>query len=222
LFQGLAAGVQAVTATVFIVDDDDSVRRSLSRLLRAEGFGTEDFESASAYLERDEYDGVGCILLDINMPEMSGMELQARLADLGHALPVVFLTGHGDVTNSVVAMKRGALDFLTKPVDEADLLRAVRQALEHHGHVREVANQRSSILDQINSLTPREQQVMGHLITGAFNKVIADRLQIAVKTVKVHRAHIMEKMGVRSAAELLHLCHLGGIEPDSDITSPAD
>jgi FixJ family two-component response regulator len=207
-----------VTATVFIIDDDASVRTSLSRLLRSEGIATESFESAPAYLDRDVHEGVGCILLDINMPEMSGIELQSRLVERGYALPIVFLTGHGDVAISVMAMKRGALDFLTKPVDREDLVRAVRQALVHHDRVREAAAMRNSVLRQIDSLTPREQDVMQQLITGALNKVIADRLGISVKTVKVHRAHIMEKMGVRSAAELLHLCHLAGIEPGAGST----
>jgi FixJ family two-component response regulator len=205
-----------MTGTVFIIDDDASVRRSLSRLMRSEGLATERFPNASAYLEREAYGGVGCILLDINMPEMSGMELQARLADQGQSLPIVFLTGHGDVAVSVMAMKRGALDFLTKPVDEAELLRAVRNALEHHRRVRDETETRETILARIDSLTVREREVMQQLITGALNKVVADRLRIAIKTVKVHRAHVMEKMGVRSVAELLHLCHLAGIEPDSD------
>ena len=207
-----------MTDIVFIVDDDASVRQSMSRLLRAEGLQTENFESAGAYLARDPHAGVGCILLDINMPGISGIELQARLVERGHDMPIVFLTGHGDVRSSVLAMKRGALDFLTKPADEADLLRAVRQALEHHRHVREVTRTRDVILGRIDSLTPRELEVMQQLITGALNKVIADRLDIAIKTVKVHRAHVMEKMGVRSVAELLHLCHLAGIEPDGDFT----
>jgi len=211
-----------VKATVFIVDDDASVRKSMARLLRSEGIETESFESAPAYLEREDYDGVGCVLLDINMPEMSGVELQARLADRGRALPIVFLTGHGDVAISVMAMKRGALDFLVKPADEADLIRAVRRALAHHERLRDTAMARDSILGQVASLTPREQEVMRQLITGALNKVIADRLQIAIKTVKVHRARVMEKMGVRSAAELLHLCHQVGIEPDSDLPAPPD
>lgn len=204
-----------MTETVFIVDDDASVRKSLSRLLRAENLQTESFNSARAYLARKSYDGTGCILLDINMPGISGIELQARLVGRGDDMPIVFLTGHGNVRNSVLAMKRGALDFLTKPADEADLLRAVRRALDHHRHVRQVTRTRAVILERIGSLTPREYQIMQQLITGALNKVIADRLQIAVKTVKVHRAHVMEKMGVRSVAELLHLCHLADIDPDN-------
>lgn len=202
--------------TVFIVDDDASMRKSMSRLLRSEGFQTETFSSAQEYLSRSSYDDVGCILLDINMPEVSGIELQSQLVQQGHDLPVIFLTGHGGVSDSVVAMKRGALDFLTKPVDKADLLRAIRDAMDHHQKVREINKTRKAILDRIETLTPREREVMQELITGALNKIIADRLQIAIKTVKVHRSNIMNKMGVRSIAELLHLCHLAGIDPDTD------
>lgn len=208
-----------MNTTVFIVDDDASVRKSLSRLLRSEGIQAESFDSAAAYLSWDLHDGVGCILLDINMPGMSGIELQAQLVSQGHHLPILFLTGHGDISTSVLAMKRGALDFLTKPVDESDLLRAVRHALEHHRRVRELVTTRTAILEQIDSLTLREREVMQQLITGALNKTVADRLGIAVKTVKVHRAHVMEKMGVRSVAELLHLCHLAGIEPGTHFPS---
>ena len=205
-------------STVFIIDDDVSVRTSLARLLRSEGIPTESFDSAQAFLSRDPYSDTGCILLDINMPEISGIELQAQLADRGNKLPIIFLTGHGDVSNSVLAMKRGALDFLTKPADETVLLRAVRRALDHHRQVMEVMGTRETILARIDSLTPRESEVMQQLITGTLNKTVADRLNIAVKTVKVHRANIMDKMGVRSVAELLHLCHLAGIEPDVDVT----
>jgi len=205
--------------TVFVIDDDDSVRKSLSRLLRSEGLESESHKSAASYLAREAHDGTACILLDINMPGMSGIELQARLAEQGHDVPIIFLTGHGNVSTSVTAMKRGALDFLIKPVDEADLLRAVRHALDHHRHVREVSNKRDAILARMDSLTPREREVMQQLITGALNKLIADELRIAIKTVKVHRAHVMKKMGVRSVAELLHLCYLAGIEPGDEFTS---
>lgn len=203
--------------TVFVIDDDPSVLRSLSRLLSAEGIHSECFGSAAAYLAREAYDGVGCILLDINMPGTSGIELQAEFLEHGHDLPIVFLTGHGNVSNSVMAMKRGAFDFLTKPADEVYLLRSVRRALNHHREAREVKETRNAILNRIESLTSREREVMECLITGAPNKRVAGKLQISVKTVKVHRAHVMEKMGIRSAAELLHLCHLAGIEPDVEI-----
>jgi FixJ family two-component response regulator len=201
------------SSTVFIVDDDKSVRRSLSRLLRAEGFTTESFECASAYLARDRYDGNGCMLLDVNMPDMSGMQLQKQLNALGNNLPVIFLTGHGDIAMSVQAMKLGALDFLTKPVDESDLIKVVRQALEHHQSLKQDRAIEASVTSRLATMTPRESEVLAELITGAPNKIVADRLGIAVKTVKVHRAQVFLKMGVRSVAELVHICHLVGIEP---------
>jgi len=208
--------MHTVTETVFIIDDDHSVRSSLSRLLRSEGIRNECFESAQAYEDRELHNGVGCILLDINMPGISGIELQARLLERGHDLPVVFLTGHGDVPSSVTALKRGALDYLTKPVDEADLLRAVRHALEFHRLVLAKTRVRDAIQARIDALTPREREVMLLLITGMPNKLVADRLQIAIKTAKVHRAHVMQKMAVRSVAELVHACHLAGIEPGAE------
>jgi FixJ family two-component response regulator len=196
--------------TVFIIDDDDSVRQSLERLLRAEGIRSESFDSARRYLARDPYDGIGCLLLDVAMPGTSGIELQVQLAAQQRDLPIIFLTGHGDIPMSVQAMKRGAFDFLTKPVDESDLLRVVRQALAHHQGLRERVSRHSSAGAQFDALTARERDVMQELITGAPNKVVAERLQIAVKTVKVHRANLMKKLGIRSVAELVHLWHLTG------------
>lgn len=204
-------------ATVFIIDDDDALRKSLCRLLRAEDIPNEDFSSAQDYLDRRTYDGVGCILLDINMPGIGGIELQKRLAMRGNDLPVIFLTGYGSIPMSVEAMKRGALDFLTKPVDEADLLPAIKRAIDHHRAIRETASIQDAIETRISTLTPRENEVMCELITGAPNKIVADRLQIAVKTVKVHRANLFQKMAVRSVAELVHLCHLVGTEPNCNI-----
>ncbi len=204
--------------TVFIIDDDPAMRSSLSRLLRANDISTEQFSSAQDYLERNSYDGIGCILLDVNMPGISGIELQARLVGSGHDLPIIFLTGYGNISMSVEAMKRGAIDFLTKPVDEADLLPAVTQALEHHHSLREKSSIREEIEARLSSLTEREKQVMHELITGAPNKIVADHLNIAVKTTKVHRANLLQKMGVRSIAELVHLCHIVGTEPESNDT----
>jgi FixJ family two-component response regulator len=140
------------------------------------------------------------------------MELQRRLTERGDSLPIVFLTGHGDIAMSVQAMKRGALDFLTKPVDQADLLRAVRRAIEHHRRTLDEASVREAIEVRLADLTPREHEVMCELLTGAANKTVADRLGISVKTVKVHRSHVMEKMQVRSVAELVHLYHLAGVD----------
>jgi FixJ family two-component response regulator len=208
-----------VLETVFIVDDDDAVRKSLSRLLRVEDIATQEFASGDAFLSRQHYDGVACVLLDINMPRVSGMEVQARLVERQSDWPIVFLTGHGDVPMSVRAMKRGAVDFLLKPVDEANLLRAVRQALDHHRGVRSAMEARALITARLDTLTPRELQVTRLLITGAANKVVGCKLQIATKTVKVHRGNVMKKMGVRSVAELLRLCSLVGVEPDTEISA---
>lgn len=202
--------------TVFIIDDDRAMRTSLARLLRAEIIRTEEFSSAREYLEREKYDGVGCILLDVNMPGISGVQLQAQLVASGRDLPIIFLTGYGNISMSVQAMKRGALDFLTKPVDEADLLPAVKQALDHHRVLKEETGIKKSIESRLASLTIREKEVMLELITGAPNKIVADHLNIAIKTVKVHRANLLQKMGVRSIAELLHLCHLVGMDPGSN------
>ena len=199
-----------VEALVFIVDDDASVRRSLERLLTASGFHVESFESAEHYLDRDPVDGLGCLLLDINMPGVSGIELQQRLQVRGDTVPIVFLTGHGDIPTSVHAMKEGAQDFLTKPVDVEDLVPVIEGALARHREILVDERERARIVTRLDRLTPREREVLGELITGAPNKIIADRLGIALKTVKVHRAHVMEKMAVRSVAELVHLCHLAG------------
>jgi FixJ family two-component response regulator len=201
-------------ATVFIIDDDDSVRRSLGRLLRAEDLHAETFSSAADYLARERFDGIGCLVLDVNMPGMSGIELQMRLYERGDRLPVVFLTGHGDIPMSVQAMKRGAMDFLTKPVDAEDLLTSIRHAIDHHRRFHQQSCLRASVEQRIALLTPREHEILRELLTGAPNKIIADRLGIALKTVKVHRAHVMEKMRVRSIAELVHLCHLVSDNPD--------
>lgn len=213
MFSDVATQRRLKMVTVFIIDDDDATRKSLGRLLRAEDIQAESFSSARDYLARPHYDGIGCILLDVNMPELSGIELQAQLVDLGEEIPIIFLTGYGNIPLSVEAMKRGALDFLTKPVDEADLLPAIQHALDHHRALREAASIRESVKNRLATLTLREMEVMLELIIGAPNKIVADRLQIAVKTVKVHRAHVLQKMQVRSIAELLHLCHLVGIEP---------
>jgi FixJ family two-component response regulator len=194
--------------TVFVVDDDASVRRSLTRLLTASGFHVESFESAKHYLAREPVDGPGCLLLDINMPGVSGIELQQRLQERGDTMPIVFLTGHGDIPTSVHAMKEGAHHFLTKPVDVEDLVPVIEDALLRHHEILAGEGERALIVARLDTLTPREREVLEELITGAPNKIVADRLGIAVKTVKVHRAHVMEKMGVRSVAELVQLCHI--------------
>jgi len=192
--------------TVFIVDDDPSVPKALARLIGAAGYQVEIFASAAAYLRRAPFSGVGCILLDLRMPEMDGFQLQLALAHNAAALPIIFLTGHGDIPSSVQAIKRGAVDFLTKPVDERDLLQAIDNAM----HIRSQMIGRQT---RFNELTPREVDVMRCVIAGMLNKQIAGTLGIAEKTVKVHRGRMMAKVGVPSVAELARLCQEAGIAP---------
>jgi FixJ family two-component response regulator len=199
--------------SICIIDDDASVRRSLQRLLLASGYRVETFADAQSYLDRRAGEQCGCIILDVRMPGVDGLELQARLADLEQVAPIVFLTGHGDIPMSVKAVKRGAVDFLTKPVDETVLLAAVDNAVAvfrlRFAEYRNI----EAIRERIATLTPRELQVMRCMITGAPNKKIAETLGIAEKTVKVHRARVMSKLDVASIAELLQICQQAGVEP---------
>ncbi len=201
------------TGVVYVVDDDPAVRKGLDRLLRSAGLAVEAFASAAEFLARDGQDGVGCVVLDVRMPGISGMDLQADLVAQGVDLPVIFLTGHGDIPMSVEAMKTGALDFLTKPVDAEVLLNAVRQALDRHRAARTGRLETQAMRTRMESLTPRELEVLRCIITGALNKQIAAHLGIAEKTVKIHRARVMEKTGAASVAELVQTCQRAGIEP---------
>lgn len=193
-------------STVFVVDDDASVRKALERLLHAAGYAVETFASSAEYLQRAPFGGLGCLVLDVRMPDMDGLQLQEALARDAGSLPIVFLTGHGDIPTSVKAMRRGAVDFLTKPVDERDLFRAIELALAHR---RDIVARRA----RFASLTPRECEVLAGVIAGRLNKEIAARLGIAEKTVKVHRGRVMAKAGVLSVAELTRLCQEVGIQP---------
>lgn len=202
-------------ATVFVIDDDASVRRGLERLFRSAGIHAQTLPSAREFLARGPHEGPGCIVLDLKMPGVSGLELQEALADAGCDLPIVFLTGHGDVPASVQALKRGAADFLTKPVDEAILLEAVNEAIERHRHVHDERLAAEAIRARVATLSARELQVMRGVIAGLLNKQIAARLDIAEKTVKVHRARVMQKMQAASVPELVRLCATVEIEPES-------
>ena len=190
-------------ARIFIIDDDSSLRTSLVRLLGSAGFDTEVFASAEDYLARERYHGIACIILDVRMPGRSGLQLQDALSELGSDLPILFLTGHGDIPLSVSAIKGGAVNFLTKPVGEAVLLSAVRQALALHKKARA----------HLSTLTSREHEVMCYILSGARNRQIATHLGITEKTVKAHRAKIMTKMAVASAVELGRVCALLNITP---------
>ena len=197
--------------TVFLVDDDPSVLRGLRRLLTAAGSEVVAFESPREFLERHDPLAPGCLVLDLAMPGVNGMQLQQQLAASGSTLPIVFLTGHGDVPTSVQAMKRGAADFLMKPVDEKDLLAAIGSAFEKGRAMRAARAETAEIERRIATLTPREREVLEHVVSGMRNKQVAGELGTVEKTVKVHRARVMEKMGARSLAELVRLAERGGI-----------
>ena len=198
---------------VHIVDDDASFRKSLLRLLKAHGFAAQAYDSAPEFLKSGLAARTGCIVLDVRMPGLSGLDLQAELAKAECAMPVIFLTGHGDIPMSVQAMKKGAVDFLTKPVDEDSLLSAIHNALARNEKQLRERDGVEAVRARIRTLTERELEVMKHVIAGELNKQIGDRLGVVEKTIKVHRARVMEKMGVPSVAELVRLCSLAGVEP---------
>lgn len=196
---------------VFIVDDDVGVQRSLSRLVRAVGWTAEAFSSAREFMESLHSFEAACVLIDIQMPDLTGFELHAWMAERAISLPVVFLTGHGDVPTSVQAMKRGAVDFLLKPVDDQVLLETIRHAFTLHAAEKSREDEQQEIKERYSRLTAREREVMEQVALGRLNKQIAADLGISLKTVKVHRARVMEKMEVRSVAALVHLCETAGI-----------
>jgi FixJ family two-component response regulator len=197
--------IKTAQAHIHVVDDDASVRSALARLLRAADYAVSTFESAESFLEQHDPDAHGCIILDVAMPGSNGLALQQVLPVRGNHMPIVFLTGHADVPMCAEAMKRGAIDFLTKPVDECALLAAVARALERDAASRQTRAQRESTETQLATLTPREREVLTHVIAGRLNKQIAFDLGTAEKTIKVHRSRGMEKMHVRSVAELVRM-----------------
>jgi FixJ family two-component response regulator len=200
-------------STVFIVDDDASVLKSLSRLVRSAKLSSVAYSSPREFLDRYDPQTPGCLVLDVAMPGLDGLQLQQALTAKGSEIPIIFLTGHGDIPMSVRAMKHGAIDFLTKPVNADDLLKAIRVAMERDQASRQTRAELDDIRQRESTLTPRELEVMQCMVSGASNKRIARFLSIAEKTVKVHRARVMEKMAVRSMAELVRLCSAAGIAP---------
>lgn len=200
---------------VFLVDDDPSILKAFSRLLCSEGFSVEAFSSAGEFLERGCCNGPGCLVLDVNLPDMAGLDLQEEMNKKGITLPIIFITGYGDIPMTVRAMKGGAVNFLTKPVDAGDLLEAIGGALEKQA---EQWNELSAIEDlrlRINSLTSRQDQIFRRIIGGMLNKQIAHELGISEKTVKFHRGEAMRKLGVESVAQLARLAEQAGIKPVS-------
>lgn len=197
---------------VFLVDDDDAYRRSLRFLLESSGYPVRDFGSAEAFLEEYRAEMPGCLLLDLRMPGLSGIELQERLRHEGVELPIIFITGHGDVPVSVQAMKAGALDFLEKPFDDAQLVERIREALELDARRRAERRERSRIAERLGRLTRRETEVLALLVQGFSNKEIAERLEVSHRTVEVHRARIMHKMEAGSLAELVQAAVRYGLD----------
>ncbi len=194
--------------TVFLIDDDAAVRRSLTLSLQKRGLNVEAFATAEAFLQSCDCDRPGCLVLDIQMPGMTGMELQQALAQQGCAIPIIFITGHGDVPMSVRAMKHGAVDFLEKPVRHRVLLKSIEQALAADRRTRSRRAETEDARTRYDELTPREREVMGLLVSGSAdltNKQIARRLGISHRTVDQHRARIMEKMHAKSHAHLVAL-----------------
>jgi len=204
--------------TVFLVDDDASVRKSLSRLLRSAGLHVEAFASADEFLNREPFHGNGCIVLDIKMPGFSGTELFDELCKADYSMPVVFVSGHGDIPMSVQVMKQGAVDYLTKPVGDEQLLNAVKVALARDEIEREQHINAICIRQRLKTLSPREYEVLTHVITGMMNKEIAYTLGISEKTIKVHRGRVMNKLGVSSVADLVRLTEEAGVCPAGTTT----
>ena len=196
---------------VFVIDDDPSMRESLKNLIRSVGLRAEAFGSADEFLGSKRLHGPGCLVLDVRMPGMSGLDLQKRMVEAGTDIPIIFLTGHADIPMSVQAMKAGAAEFLTKPVREQDLLDAIQQALERDRAAVAKRAEVDDLRDRFDSLTPREHDVMRHVIAGLLNKQIAGELDMSETTVKIHRHHVMEKMRAGSLAELVRMADRLGL-----------
>jgi len=192
-------------AKVFVVDDDASVLESIAFLLKTVGIHAETFSSAQAFLDAHDPRAVGCLVLDVRMPAMSGLELQERLHAMGSSLPIIFLTAHGDVPMAVQAVKAGALDFIQKPFHDQDLIDKIQRAVEGSADARDAEASRLDVAARVDSLTPREREVLEAVVSGMANKVIAGELGVSQRTVEIHRANVMRKMKADSVAELVRL-----------------
>jgi FixJ family two-component response regulator len=204
----------AVATTVFVVDDDASFLRSVVRLLRAAGYFAQGFESAQAFLNQLTPEANGCVIVDLRMPELGGLDLQARLAAGHNPLPIIFLTGEGDIPTSVTAMRQGAEDFLTKTAPKEKLMAAVERALARNKVERKKRNRELELKKLFLRLTERELEILRHVVQGRLNKQIADACGINERTVKLHRTNLTRKLGVVSAAGLTSLANEAGLFPD--------
>ena len=205
---------------IAIVDDDPSAREGLGSLIRSAGWKAETFASAQDFLGRPGAEMPSCLILDLQLPGLSGLDLQKRMAEVGLEIPIVFLTGHGNIPASVQAMKAGAVEFLTKPFDEEELLRAVQEAIERDRHTREQHAELRELRDRYESLTERERQVMQQVVSGLLNKQIAAELDITEYTVKIHRGRVMRKMHAGSLPDLVRMGESLGIRPQKRTTGP--
>jgi FixJ family two-component response regulator len=204
-------GPQQTSVLIAVVDDDTSVRKGLGRLIRSLGWRAETFASAQEFLDHPRTEAPSCLVLDLQLPGLSGLDLQKQMTEAGLEIPIVFLTGHGNIPTSVKAMKAGAIEFLTKPVDEQDLIKAIQEAIEQDRRTRQQAAEMGELRGRYESLTAREQEVMQMVISGLLNKQIAADLNIAEDTVKFHRGHIMRKMSADSLADLVRMAESLGI-----------
>lgn len=206
--------MKSSTPMVFIADDDLSVRKGLERLIKSAGFKVETFASAEEFLQYKPYrGGPSCLVLDVRMPGLSGIDLQEELIQKGIVLPIVFITGHGSIPMSVKAMKNGAMDFLPKPFDDKELLFAIDRAIDKAVWIRKNEAEKAKVQRRVDTLTPREYDVLRWVITGMLNKQIASKLKVTEKTIKVHRGRVMHKMQAVSVAGLLRLTQKCGITP---------
>jgi len=210
--------MNAETAEVYIVEDDDAVRESLQLVLESVGYKARAFSSANAFLDKYHADMAGCLVLDIRMPGMNGMELQRKLNDCNSMLPIIFVTGHGDVPMAVEAMQQGALDFVQKPYREQELLEKIARAFAIDKANRESLQQRQQIAIRLQNLTPRELDVLRLMVEGKANKVIAIDLDISQRTVEIHRARVMEKLEANSLAHLVRMV----MAVDPELLSPGE
>jgi FixJ family two-component response regulator len=214
--------VSTKSPTVFVVDDDPAVRKALARLLSSTGYRAKTFASAEDLLAQSEIDAPGCIVLDVQMPGLNGLELQKALATMDRPLPVVFITGHGDVPMSVSAMKAGAVDFIPKPFNDEDLLKAVALAVNKSQTEQNEQTEIAEFRRRLSSLTSREREVLSHVIAGQLNKQAAADLGVAEKTIKVHRARVMKKMRAGSLAELVTMATRIGFRASSQHSQETD